>query len=95
MRSDTKPTAGPWIVEPHEEHPGCFYISSANAWEMVARLFGIECRPFDSAKANARLIAQAPALLALAEKVAKMHEDTDSPVGIEARTILRSVRGEE
>jgi hypothetical protein len=44
---------------------------------------------------NARLIAQAPAMAAVLEKVAEMYENTDAPLGIEARRILREARGEE
>lgn len=44
---------------------------------------------------NARLIAEAPALLALAERIAAHFADTGSPLGIDARAIIRRARGQD
>lgn len=44
---------------------------------------------------NTRLIAEVPALLALAERIAAHFADTDAPLGIDARAIIARVRGED
>lgn len=45
--------------------------------------------------AHARLIAAAPELLAIAERVAGLFENTDAPLGIDARQAISKALGRE
>lgn len=76
-------TAGPWEVR------GSWCVMQCNTPRCVA-----ECGEVHDSEANARLIASAPRLFALAERVAEFFEHTDAPLGIEARAALREAVGD-
>lgn len=92
----TKWTPGPWErlpnatnIETTVANAGVVY---GGGWSL-ALVFADGGIGKDRAAANAALIAAAPTLYALAEKVAEHFAGTDAPLGIEARAALASATG--
>lgn len=84
-------TPGPWRVAPLSDYPD----STAINVDAGRRGYICEAGHWDNALAvaNARLLASAPELAELAERVAEHFRDTDSPLGEAARAALAKARG--
>lgn len=74
-------TPGPWKIK----RSGC--ISDSNG-DLIATTGYRVAVGSDEDDFNARLIAAAPELLALARRVAEAFDGTDAPLGIQARAVI-------
>lgn len=82
-----KHTPGPWTYAGTGGHigsPDRLRVADVNSLEIDS----------DTRQANARLIAAAPDLLALAEAVAAHFGGTDAPLGAAARAAIAKAKGE-
>lgn len=80
----SKHTPGPWALL--SEAPDCAWVEDADG-KIVATGFGRD------AKGNARLIAEAPAMLEALRKAQNAYNQRN-PVGKEIRAILARIDGE-
>lgn len=99
---ETKHTPGPWKAGT-TAHSGATLITQISAGTSTAGEFCSvlpnDCGPKDAAHerrhvANARLIAAAPEMADLLQRVAGLFRDTDAPLGVDARALLARIRGE-
>ena len=85
----SKHTPGPWkIVREGSSEP-----SPAIILAKYLRVIVDHGEDFGDPSHDARLIAAAPDLLALAVSVAEHFTDTDAPLGIQARTAIARAEG--
>lgn len=78
----SKHTPGPWI----SVHEVILYDAGDGEFPSLA-----SCVGEPNAAANAKLIAAAPELLALAIRVAANFEGTDAPLGLDAVAVIAKV----
>lgn len=102
--SEARHTPGPWAVTgPYDGETDCTPPEPGKMWltiqgpgefpDEVSVIVRRKPYSFDEEhEANARLIALAPELLALAERVAGHFENTDAPLGEDARKLLSRAR---
>jgi hypothetical protein len=69
---------------------------SHQVWASSARVAFLESHNVGliTAAVNARLIAAAPELYAIVERIAAHFKDTDSPLGMDAAALLQKIDGE-
>lgn len=60
-------TPGPWVYR-HEEDEGHYEISALSGREVIGQVFYVDNAPSSRGEADARLIAEAPAMLAALQK---------------------------
>jgi len=97
-RPSGKFTPGPWRAEwirpdkakGHTFDPTCSTLGESPGYGVV-RLADIPDPLDEEAEANARLIATAPALAALARRVAAHFAGTDAPLGLAAAALLAEI----
>ena len=90
-------TPGPWRVE-RATHPRLVeYEDTDGRWRWLAEIHSDADGSDDERDlvADLRLMAEGPAMYKLLQRVAAMHEDTDAPLGIEARALLARIDKEE
>ncbi len=81
-------TPGPWRIDPY----GLGVVVGPDGFSIQTS--GPDCIVGDeSSYANARLIAAAPELLAIALSVAAHFEGTDSPLGLAAAAAIQKAEG--
>ena len=81
----TEHTPGPWTM-----HPTATGAKIRDAHTYFIAGVGQRSVGYDETLANARLIAAAPELLALAERVAAHFDGTDAPLGEAARAVIHA-----
>lgn len=95
MSKEKQFTPGPWSSSPQNGIPGHCFV--AQVWrpddKSLARIEPTE--PPEEASANARLIAAAPEMYELLERIADQCDDYLAPLSDEAKSILNKINNEQ
>lgn len=84
----TKHTPGPWQPSKSRTNPYAVHAPGGQTRRSSIASVTLYDDCHDEAEANARLIAAAPAMLEVLQRVADHFEDTDAPLGILAHAAI-------